>query len=446
MGVMTKMRESTGVILWILVLSFGGLWVLQDSGALDNIGMQQRQNIAVINGEPIPYQEYTRALEQEVRAYQQRTGEPAPQAVRDQYADVIYDRLVEDRLREEEMDRLGIRVTDAEVRAMFTGPTPDPIILQLFPDGQGGVDRAQLQSVIDSPEATQDLIAIEEYLRSKRRAEKLNALLAAAVRVTDADVDAAYVLRNQRARADYVALRYAAVPDSAVTVTERDLKAFYDANREDFKRERTATIDFVSLSQEPSPEDSAAVMNDLARLRADFASATDDSLFVSRNFSQTPFNGAYVGPNAMEPEVAAAVFEDPTEGRVVGPLLVGDQAARRPARRDQTEQPTALRIREQVRLKPPEDRHHEQIEDAQPHEKRPRHVRHPRLGRQPQQREKDQDVHRKKPVRQRNEHPPRIPAHQRREERARHQRRQKCSREEPRQIVRAPHDPHRLAQ
>ena len=326
MGVMTKMRESTGVILWILVLSFGGLWVLQDSGALDNIGMQQRQNIAVINGEPIPYQEYTRALEQEVRAYQQRTGEPAPQAVRDQYADVIYDRLVEDRLREEEMDRLGIRVTDAEVRAMFTGPTPDPIILQLFPDGQGGVDRAQLQSVIDSPEATQDLIAIEEYLRSKRRAEKLNALLAAAVRVTDADVDAAYVLRNQRARADYVALRYAAVPDSAVTVTERDLKAFYDANREDFKRERTATIDFVSLSQEPSPEDSAAVMNDLARLRADFASATDDSLFVSRNFSQTPFNGAYVGPNAMEPEVAAAVFEDPTEGRVVGPLLVGDQA------------------------------------------------------------------------------------------------------------------------
>src|SRR5690606_2707666 len=124
MGVMTKMRESTGVILWILVLAFGGLWVLQDSGALDNIGFQQRQNIAVVNGEPILYQEYTQALEQEVRAYQQRTGEAAPQAVRDQYSDVIYDRPVEDRPRERATDRAGTPVTDAAAQQRRTGPTP----------------------------------------------------------------------------------------------------------------------------------------------------------------------------------------------------------------------------------------------------------------------------------------------------------------------------------
>src|SRR6056297_942781 len=168
MGIMTKMRESTGVVLWILVLAFGGLWVLQDSGALDNIGFQQRQNVAVVNDEPISYQEYTQALEQEVRAYQQRSGEPASQAIRDQYADVIYDRLVENKLREREMDRLGITVTDAEVREMFMGENPDPIVAQLFPDGEGGVNRAQLQSVVDNPEATADLIAIEDYLRAKR--------------------------------------------------------------------------------------------------------------------------------------------------------------------------------------------------------------------------------------------------------------------------------------
>ncbi len=326
MGVMTKMRENTGVVLWILVLAFGGLWVLQDSGALDNIGFQQRQNIAVINGEPILYQDYTGALEQEVRAYQQRTGDAAPQAVRDQYADVVYDRLVEDRLREQEMNRLGIRVTDSEIREMFTGATPDPIVLQLFPDGEGGVDRARLQSVIDNPEATQDLIAIEDYLRGKRRAEKLNALLGAAVRVTDADVNAEYIRRNSTVAADYVALRYAAIPDSAATVTERDLDTFYDDHREDFKRERTATIDFVSLSQEPSAEDSAAIIRDLADLRADFASAADDSVFVTRNFSQTPYSSAYLGPNGMESELATTVFEDPTPGRIVGPLLVGDEA------------------------------------------------------------------------------------------------------------------------
>lgn len=326
MGVMTKMRESTGVILWILVLSFGGLWVLQDSGALDNIGFQQRQNIAVVDGEPITYQEYTQALEQEVRAYQQRSGEPASQAVRDQYADVVYDRLVTNELREREMDRLGIRVTDTEVRAMFMGENPDPIVAQLFPDGEGGVNRAQLQSVVDNPEATGDLIAIEDYLRAKRRAEKLNALLSAAIRVTDAEVEAEHVRRNRTAGARFVALRYAEIPDSAVTVTDDDLEDFYDEHRDEFERERTVSIDFVALSQEPSAEDSAAVMNDLAELRAGFAAAEDDSAFVAQNFSQTPYDGAYVNAGQLAPEVAEAVFADPTAGRVVGPILVGDEA------------------------------------------------------------------------------------------------------------------------
>ncbi|MEP0546171.1 MAG: peptidylprolyl isomerase [Rhodothermales bacterium] len=326
MGVMTKMRESTGVVLWILVLAFGGLWVLQDSGALDNIGFQQRQNIAIVDGEPITYQEYTQALEQEVRAYQQRSGEPASQAVRDQYADVIYDRLIENRLREREMDRLGITVTDAEVRAMFMGANPDPIVAQLFPDGQGGINRAQLQSVVDNPEATADLIAIEDYLRAKRRAEKLNALLGAAIRVTDAEINAEFVRRNQTAQGQYVALRYADISDSTVAVTDRDLQAFYDDNREEFARERTATIDFVALSQEPSAEDSASVINELRELRSSFAAATDDSMFVAQNFSLIPYTGEYVNAGSIAPEVAEAVFSDPTEGRIVGPVLVGDEA------------------------------------------------------------------------------------------------------------------------
>ena len=326
MGVMTKMRESTGVVLWILVLAFGGLWVLQDSGALDNIGFQQRQNIAVVDGEPVSYQEYTQALEQEVRAYQQRSGEAPSQAVRDQYADVIYDRLIENKLREREMDRLGITVTDSEVRAMFMGPNPDPIIAQFFPDGQGGVNRAQLQSVIDNPDATADLINIENYLRTKRRSEKLNALIGAAIRVTDAEVNAEYVRRNQTAQGEYVALRYADISDSTIAVNDRDFRSYYDDNREDFARERTASIDFVALSQEPSAEDSAAVINELRDLRTSFAQATDDSMFVAQNFSLVPYTGEYVNAGQLAAEIAEAVFEDPTAGRIVGPVLIGDEA------------------------------------------------------------------------------------------------------------------------
>ncbi|MDX1531519.1 MAG: SurA N-terminal domain-containing protein, partial [Rhodothermales bacterium] len=328
---MTKMRESTGVVLWILVLAFGGLWVLQDSGAFDNIGLRQRENIAVVDGEPISYREYTEALESELRAYQQRSGEPASQAVRDQYADLIYDRLVENKLREREMDRLGIRVSDSEVRDMVLGNNPDPLLLQLFPDGQGGVDRVRVASLFEDPETFRATFGIEpvdfeNYLRSKRRAEKLEALLSAAIRVTEAEVEAEYAHRTTTAAADYVALRYAAVPDEEITVSDDDLEDYYDEYREDFRRDRTATLRYVALSQEPSPEDSAAVIGDLAELREPFARAEDDSAFVASRFSETPYSSEYVGAGDLEPDVAAAVFESPEVGRVVGPLLVGTEA------------------------------------------------------------------------------------------------------------------------
>lgn len=326
MGVMTKMRENTGVILWILVIAFGGLWVLQDSGALDTVGLRTQQNIAVVNGDPITYQEYTQALDQEVRAYQQRTGETPSQALRDQIADLVFERLVEDRLRQQEMDRLGITVADTEVRDLFWGPRFDPIMAQLFPDGQGGVDRARLREVVSIPEAEGEVVAVQDYLRAKRRAEKLEALLGATLRVSEAEVEAEHARRNSSATTDYVALRYASVLDSAVTVTDRDLRAYYDRNREDFKRERTVTAEYVLLSQAPSAADSAAVLNDLRRLASDFATAEDDSAFVAGNFSQTPYSSAYVSADGLAPEVASAVFEDLTVGRVVGPVLAGDEA------------------------------------------------------------------------------------------------------------------------
>jgi peptidyl-prolyl cis-trans isomerase D len=331
MGVMTKMRESTAVVLWVVVFAFGGLWVLQDSGAFDNIGMGQRQHIAVVNGVPISYQDYNEAFEQRLRAYQQQTGQPASQAVRDQLAEQVYQELVDDVLREREMDRLGVAVSDTEVRQMVLGPRPDPLIQQLFPDGEGGVDRARVVSLFNDPETFQqiygvDPIVLENYLRAKRRVEKLNILLSSAIRVTDAEIRAEYDRRNRRATADYVALRYADVPDAEVEVTDRDLRRFYDANREEFRRERTVTLEYVAVSQAPSAADTAAVRNQLADLRADFAAAENDSIFVAQRFSNVPYTGEYVTAGDLDPELATAVFSDLRVGRVTEPVISGGQA------------------------------------------------------------------------------------------------------------------------
>ncbi len=326
MGVMNKMRENTAVVLWILVFAFGVIWVLQDSQVFDAIGTNAFRNIAEVDGEPILYEEYSRALDQQLQQYQAQTGESVPPQLMDMYRNQIYDQLIENKLREREMDRLGVQVSDAEVVEMVLGEDPDPFIVQQFGDGNGGINRQLLQSVIDNPDARDSWVQVEEYLRNKRRQEKLGKLIEATVRVSEQEVQDEYIKRNKKVDAEYVALRYADVPDEEVTVSDRDLRDFYNTNKEDFKQERTYDVEYVAFSKQASAQDTTRILDELTALQEGFATSTDDSAFVANNLSTRPYTSSYFGPDELDTEIADAVFSDPTVGRVIGPIQVQNQA------------------------------------------------------------------------------------------------------------------------
>ena len=113
MGIMNRMRENTPIVLWTLVLAFGGLWVLQDSGVFDTATAARFENVAMVDGVPISYQSYIRAIEAQRQQYQLQTGESMPPQLYDIYQDQIFDAMVDDILREREMNRLGVNVSDA---------------------------------------------------------------------------------------------------------------------------------------------------------------------------------------------------------------------------------------------------------------------------------------------------------------------------------------------
>ncbi|PSQ65195.1 MAG: hypothetical protein BRD32_04660, partial [Bacteroidetes bacterium QH_2_64_74] len=61
MGAMNTLRQNTGVILWILVLSFGIIWTLQDSDVFSAMNQPDR-NVATVNGAPIQQEEYQQVV------------------------------------------------------------------------------------------------------------------------------------------------------------------------------------------------------------------------------------------------------------------------------------------------------------------------------------------------------------------------------------------------
>ena len=327
MGVMNKMREKTGVVLWVLVAAFGGLWVLQDSGFFDAITGNRGggRNIATVDGIPVEAELFSNRVEQQVQGYQQQ-GVDVTNALRQQIETQTFDELVTNALVEREMDNLGIGVTDDEVFQLINGEQPDPLIAQVFPNQTGGVDRAALAQVASDPQYATQLNAIEEQVRRNRRTAKLQALVTASVRVSDADVEEEFIRRNRTADARVVALRYADVPDSEVSVSDSDLRSYYDAHSADYERPKTWAVEVVSFDKAPTRADSARALGEVRTLARGLASATDASAFARQNSFGPGAEAAYVPASDLSPELASAVYSNLQVGRVVGPVVAGDQA------------------------------------------------------------------------------------------------------------------------
>ena len=322
MGVMNKMRENTATVLWILVISFGLIWVLQDAGTFESLGNRAARTIAEVDGEDIPYEEYARQVEQYFQFYQQQTGQSPPPQTAELYRQQAFDDLINARLIDREIERMGIEVSDSELYDMIFGPNPDPWILQTFGDGKGGVDYTRLQSFVESPEWPR----IEEFLRNKRKQEKLQNILTSLITISDEEVLNEYIKRNKKVDARYVALRYADIPDDSVEVTERDLRRFYNQHKDEFKQPRTYTIEYVAIPKTPSREDTLDVLEELESLKEAFAKATDDSLFLSQYGSEQPYSGAYFKYDELDRDLAEAIFKNPKPGTVIGPIIVGNKA------------------------------------------------------------------------------------------------------------------------
>ncbi|HIG73922.1 MAG TPA: peptidylprolyl isomerase [Bacteroidetes bacterium] len=330
MGMMVKIRQKVGsAMIFVLVLAFGGLWMLQDSGVFDSVGARTSRAIAVVDGTEISGELYDANVQQRMQLYQQQGVEITP-AIQAQIENEVFDALVDNALRTNEMDRLGIEVSDAEVASLINGERPDPLILQLFPDGQGGVDRTRLREIVDQsgedPELRAQLVALQEQIRTSRRQAKLDAMVSASVRVSRAEVEREFVRRNRRANARFVALRYADVPDGEVEVTEDDLRDYYRENAADFERKKTYNVEYVSFTKQPTAEDSTRAIAALRELRDEFASSDSPEAFARQNAFGAESAAEFVPAADLAPELASAIYSNPQAGRVVGPIVAGGEA------------------------------------------------------------------------------------------------------------------------
>lgn len=324
MGVMEKMRNSTAFILWVLIGSFGLVWVLADVNFFDAV--QAGPNaLGAVNGDEITIEEYNNRIQYYSTAYSQQTGNAMTAEMRAIYEQQAWDELVNSRLITQKMDELGITVTDQELLDMVYGENPDPIIRQNFTREDGTIDRAAVQQVLSSNEFTQQAIALEVQLRQKRRQQKLNSYIQAGLQVTDADVEQAYMEDNTTASVSYVRFPYNEITDEELSISDTDLRDFYNENRDRYEREESYQLKYITFSKLPTTQDTASIVAEVADLSNAFANAEDDSLFLARQASATQYRNVFVAEDEVRDDYTVVL--DMEVGEVSDVIISGGQAA-----------------------------------------------------------------------------------------------------------------------
>jgi peptidylprolyl isomerase/peptidyl-prolyl cis-trans isomerase D len=295
MGLMERLRNSTKVIFWVLILAFGLLWGLADTGAIDAVMLGPR-SLAEVNGQPISAEEYNARLNAYTQRYQEQTGQAPTLEMRAYYEEMAWEELVLEKIINSEMEKLGIQVTDQELVELITGAEPHPLVAQFFTREDGTVDRLALQAAIEAPENTPIWINIESQLRDQRSREKLNAYIESSLRVSSAEIEQEYLRENSIVSFNYVRFPYSAVAEEEISVTDSEINSYYRANPDEFKQDKSWRFEFVEFSKLPTAADSARIRTEVAEIATELAAAENDSLFIASSFSDAPYFGGWLNP------------------------------------------------------------------------------------------------------------------------------------------------------
>lgn len=318
MGVMERLRASTKYILWILIISFGLLWMLADTQVFDAM-MAGPRSLGSVNGDEITLESYNSRISQYLERYRNQTGESITPERRAQIEEQVWNELVATKLLKYKMDEMGITVTNAELVDMITGENPDPFIKQQFGREDGTIDRQALQQAIQAPENKQVWIMVEQQLRQKRRQEKMNNFVQSAISVSDREVQEEYVRSNSEAAFSFVRFPYAEVTNDELDISEDDLREYYNNHLNKYQRKREYRFEYISFSKMPTKEDTLRTIEEMKRLKPDFVRAEDDSTFLARYQSETDYNEEYVEKDDIKESLKPVL--DLEEGEVSDVIL-----------------------------------------------------------------------------------------------------------------------------
>jgi peptidyl-prolyl cis-trans isomerase D len=259
--------------VWVLVALFfvGGFLLYETSGLMGRTPVTTTTAVAVVNGHEIMYRDYTDRVQNQIQSEQQRDQRSLTQDDQRRIENSVFDQMVSDVLLTDEYRRRGIIVSDDEVRE-FARYAPPPWITSA-PELQteGRFDPQKYQRLLASPQARQGglLVQLENYYRTEIPREKLFDEISSGVYVSDPELWRAWRDQHDSAQVSYVAFTPTADTTAGKSLSDADLRTYFDAHKSEFESPARAELSVIVLPRAITAADTAAAKAHTEALRAE---------------------------------------------------------------------------------------------------------------------------------------------------------------------------------
>lgn len=299
----------------------------------------QSQDVGEVGGESLSARDYQAMVEEYTEVVKYSSGLTAltdEQANRLQ--DDVWRTYVENKLIEAEAEKLGLKVTNAELQSIidagthpllrqtpFSNPqtgTFDADALKKFLVDYSNMNRAQMpaQLVENYDEMYRYWAFIERTLKQMRLQEKYQALITKSLLSNPVEAQHTFDARVNQTDVLLTAVPYSSIPDTTVSVSDSDLQAAYNKKKEQFKQPvEVRNIRYIDVQVTASEEDKAALRAEMDEYTAQLSKTTGDyASFIRSTGSDYPYVDLYCSTRALPGDVVSRL-DSVAVGDVFGP-------------------------------------------------------------------------------------------------------------------------------
>jgi len=338
MNILESIRKRTGLLVGIVGLALV-IFILESLlGSGSSLFSGDMNTVAVIAGRKIDHNEFYGKVEAQLNMIRQKKqSNDIDEQTRKQVIDFIFQAYIADYVIKPEYDRLGITVGEDELyESMVVNPVKlitqrltDPntgMVYEQLAAPDGSLDKNKFRQFVNgaSGEMEAFLKQLEEEVTNSRLAEKYATLVRKGVYVTTAEAKRNYLSQNTKLDIEIVIKRFDEVSDSAVKVTDDDIKKYYNDNKHKFINETTnRRIEYVNFNISPSEADFIAIEKEAQQAAEGFKGKTiaEDSAYIMTESENGMINIADLNRKTMIVR-DSSIYTDPI-GTVYGPYNEG---------------------------------------------------------------------------------------------------------------------------